>query len=91
VTDGQSLTDDDQLLASLSRRPEWAALKRRAEQLRKDRTERVARDLLHRTRQLNPAQLEYERGVFDGINLLLNEPAIEHARFERLLERGDQA
>lgn len=83
---------DLQLLAGLADRPEWAALRRACEQRLDNHFRKLAR--IFQTEGVAPDydRLQWQRGVFAGVKLVLDEPhKIAHKRsLERLLdEEGD--
>lgn len=80
--------EDRALVAALMERPEWEALT----QLCKARMDKHFRKLarLFATEGLDPdyGRLQWQRGVFAGMKLVLDRPLIEARALARLLEKG---
>lgn len=80
--------EDRALVAALMERPEWAALT----QVCKGRMDRHFRKLarLFATEGYHPDydRLQWQRGLFAGMKLVLDRPLIESRALARLLEQG---
>jgi hypothetical protein len=81
---------DDQLLAALAARPEWEALRRRCERRMDGHFRRLARLFATEGQELDYARLQFQRGVFAGMKFLLDAPAVEAKKLERLLENDTE-
>ena len=79
---------DQELLAHLAETPAWAALRKIGEERITSEYQRVTAALMRG--DLVP-DLDYRRGVCDGIRFLLRNPGLEAKKLEKLLaqERGD--
>lgn len=82
---------DLQLLATLIERPEWAALRRVAEQRMDRHFRRLARLFATEGEEPPYDRLQHQRGVFAGMKFVLDEPhrLLTPGRLERLLEEEE--
>lgn len=82
--------DDERkrLLASLEAHPAWAELKAWTQEQRDAYLRKLA-DAIYEGRPLTEADLDYKRGFFRGMALLLNQPFFSAAQLRKEIERRD--
>jgi hypothetical protein len=81
---------DAEALASLTSHPAWDALRAKVERKMNREFSRMSSNLM-RGDIPSVAQVHYMRGVFAGMKFLLDCPAVESRKLDRLLEREEVA
>lgn len=77
-----------ELLAKLSKSPEWEALTAYSKDLMEMHFKQLAVGLMTKDKEVEYGDLQYRRGLFAGMKLLLDGPVISAAQIERELQKG---
>lgn len=75
----------NELLAQLSQHPAWPLLHERMDEYKQKHANHVAAQFLRRNHQPDYAELQWQRGVFHGISLVLAAPALEWDKVQKAL------
>lgn len=77
-----------QQLAKLPESAEWAALTAYCKEQMEIHFKQLAVGLMTKDKEVEYGDLQYRRGLFAGMKLLLDGPAIMAAQLKRELEKG---
>ena len=81
---------DERLIARLVESPEWRELQLAAEEAKTQYFTNLAKGIYNDPSRITEADLQYKRGWWRGIDWLLKQPTLDHAKLMRAAETREK-